>query len=60
VIDAGVGLPPGFLLEHATGLGLSIVRSLVMSQLGGTIDMRSEGGGTVVEVRVPVPQGPPT
>jgi two-component sensor histidine kinase/PAS domain-containing protein len=59
VIDAGVGLPPGFLLEHATGLGLSIVRSLVVSQLSGTIDLRSEGGGTVVEVRVPVPDRPP-
>jgi two-component sensor histidine kinase len=55
VIDAGVGLPPGFRLEQATGLGLSIVRGLVVSQLGGTIDMRSEGGGTVVEVRVPLP-----
>jgi two-component sensor histidine kinase len=55
VIDAGVGLPPGFRVEAATGLGLSIVRGLVVSQLGGTIDMRSEGGGTVVEVRVPLP-----
>jgi two-component sensor histidine kinase len=57
VIDAGVGLPPGFRLEQATGLGLSIVRSLVVSQIGGTIDVRGgEGGtGTVVEVRVGLP-----
>jgi two-component sensor histidine kinase len=34
-------------------LGLSIVRNLVGTQLGGTITMRSDAG-TVVEVVIPV------
>jgi two-component sensor histidine kinase len=55
--DNGRGLDEHFSLEVPTSLGLSIVRDLVRSQLGGTIDMRSiapsEGGGTYVRVRVP-------
>ncbi|MCB0962070.1 MAG: histidine kinase N-terminal domain-containing protein [Acidimicrobiales bacterium] len=57
VIDNGAGLPPGFDLEASTGLGLSIVRALVTSDLRGSITMRApEGGepGTVVELRVPL------
>ena len=56
VTDEGVGLPEGFRIEDATGLGLSIVRSLVTSQMEGTIEMRPgpEGVGTVVAVRVPL------
>jgi two-component sensor histidine kinase len=58
VTDDGVGLPPAFSLEASTGLGLHIVRTLVTSELAGTIDMRrGDGGpdrcGTVVEVLVP-------
>ena len=53
VADNGVGLPAGFDLERPTSLGLSIVSSLVTTQLGGTIDMRSDGG-TVVELTVPL------
>lgn len=55
--DNGRGLEPTFSLETATSLGLSIVRDLVRSQLGGTITMVSvpyaNGGGTEVLVRVP-------
>ncbi len=65
VIDDGVGLPPGFDPEVSLGLGLTIVRSLVTSQLDGSIGLhrrddlpatdRSSGArGTVVEVRVPI------
>ncbi|HWH36128.1 MAG TPA: histidine kinase N-terminal domain-containing protein [Acidimicrobiales bacterium] len=56
VIDDGVGLPPGFSLDEVKGLGLSIVRSLVTTQIEGTITMTSEParGGTSVEVRVPL------
>ncbi|MEP6660085.1 MAG: histidine kinase N-terminal domain-containing protein [Acidimicrobiales bacterium] len=56
VTDDGVGLPEGFSLESATGLGLSIVRTLVTTELAGTIEMRAAPGGkgTVVELRVPV------
>jgi len=54
VMDNGVGLPEGFELEQATGLGLSIVRTLVTTELDGTITMRPrEGGGTVVELELP-------
>ena len=68
VIDNGRGVEPGFDLEAQTGLGLSIVRTLVTTELNGTIDMRpataadldavglgdgtARGRGTVVELRV--------
>jgi two-component sensor histidine kinase len=62
VVDDGAGLPDGFDLETSMGLGLSIVRTLVTSELGGTIDVRTGLGagdrpGTVVELRVPLDQG---
>lgn len=40
VIDDGRGVEAGFRLEDATGLGLSIVRTLVTTELNGTIVMR--------------------
>ena len=51
VRDDGVGLPPGFDVAATKTLGLSIVRDLVESQLGGTILMSSRGG-TVVDITV--------
>jgi two-component sensor histidine kinase len=53
VRDNGVGLPPDFTIDSTSSLGLSIVRGLVGTQLGGTISMRTEGG-TVVELDIPV------
>jgi two-component sensor histidine kinase len=53
VRDNGRGLPEGFSIEATTSLGLSIVRGLVNSQLGGTIKMYNDGGA-VVEFVVPV------
>jgi two-component system, sensor histidine kinase PdtaS len=53
VRDDGVGLPPGFTVESTPSLGLSIVRGLVESQMGGTITMRSDSG-TVVDLHIPV------
>jgi two-component sensor histidine kinase len=56
VIDNGVGVPEGFTIEKATGLGLSIVRALVTSDLRGTIDLFEppDGSpGTIVELRIP-------
>ena len=44
VTDDGVGLPDGFSLDGATGLGLSIVRTLVTSDLAGEISIRSGRG----------------
>ena len=69
VIDDGRGIAPDFNLEDATGLGLSIVRTLVTTELAGEIVMRpAEPGdldsvglsaqagntGTVIELRVPI------
>lgn len=69
VTDDGVGMPAGFSLAAATGLGLVIVRTLVTTELAGTIEMRpaeageleaagltprSHGPGTVIRLVVPV------
>jgi two-component sensor histidine kinase len=53
VRDNGTGLPGDFSIDKTTSLGLSIVRGLVKSQLGGKIRMYNSGG-TVVELVVPV------
>jgi two-component sensor histidine kinase/PAS domain-containing protein len=55
VVDDGVGLPAGFDLAEATGLGLTIVRTFVEGELGGRIRLLPvEGGsGTMAEVLVP-------
>lgn len=53
VRDNGVGLPPGFSVQETSSLGLSIVRGLIGTQLGGEISMHTDGG-TVVELSVPV------
>ncbi|MGE3620470.1 MAG: sensor histidine kinase [Acidimicrobiia bacterium] len=58
VADTGVGLPGGADLASVAGLGLSIVRTLVESELGGTIRSTSGGGsptrpGTVITLAVP-------
>ena len=52
VRDNGCGLPPGFDLETTRSLGMSIVRDLVRTQLGGTIEMITDGG-TLVRLEVP-------
>jgi two-component sensor histidine kinase len=56
VRDNGVGLPEGFAVEDTTSLGLSIVRDLVVTQLGGTIAMYDDGG-TVVQLAIPLSVG---
>ncbi|HMK98907.1 MAG TPA: histidine kinase N-terminal domain-containing protein [Acidimicrobiales bacterium] len=53
VRDDGRGLPAGFDIEATNSLGLSIVRDLIRSQLGGMITMRSNGG-TVVDIDIPL------
>ena len=62
VTDDGAGLPADFSLDATTGLGLSIVRTLVTTELDGTIELVHGGGpparpGTTVDLRVPL--GPP-
>jgi two-component sensor histidine kinase len=69
VINDGRGLDSQFELNKATGLGLSIVRTLVTTELAGSIVMRSgmpedfaaaglgdqpKGAGTVVDLTVPI------
>jgi two-component sensor histidine kinase len=46
VRDDGQGLPEGFDPDACDGLGLQIVRTLVTSELGGTIRMSSPSGGS--------------
>lgn len=56
VTDNGPGLPEDFDVDEATGLGLSIVRALVGSDLGGRIVMRSrdEAAGSQAQIVVPI------
>ena len=55
VCDDGGGLPDDFDHTRSTSLGLSIVRTLVESELGGTLRLgRRAGGGTEAEVVVPL------
>ena len=59
VVDDGAGLPEGFELEGSHGLGLSIVRTLVTTELGGEISIdRGKGSadrpGTVVTLNMPI------
>jgi two-component sensor histidine kinase len=69
VVDDGRGIPAGFQLDDATGLGLSIVRTLVTTELAGSIEMRPAmpeelaevnlelkpgNTGTVIALRVPL------
>ncbi len=61
VEDDGVGLPDEFDLDSSKGLGLSIVRTLVESELQGEISMQRAGGapprhGTLVRVVVSTKQ----
>nr|WP_227463637.1 PAS domain-containing sensor histidine kinase [Nocardioides lijunqiniae] len=55
VDDDGRGLPEGFDLDGSSSLGLSIVRTLVESELGGqlTLGRLPHGSGTRAEIDVP-------
>jgi two-component system, sensor histidine kinase PdtaS len=55
VVDDGVGLPSGFSLERGSGLGLQIVRTLVDSELLGSIGMRRRDDAPGTEVTISVP-----
>ena len=68
VINNGQGLKSDFEMAKVTGLGLSIVRTLVTTELAGTIQMRAatatdstkdlkiahDGEGTVVDLVIPI------
>jgi two-component sensor histidine kinase len=58
VADDGRGLPEGFDPQTAGNLGLQIVRTLVVGELGGTFDMTAvPAGGTCVGLRIPLGEG---
>jgi two-component sensor histidine kinase len=55
VSDDGRGLPPDFLLARAERLGLQIVRTLVGSELRGSLDLqRRQPHGTVAVLSLPL------
>ena len=56
VDDDGRGLPDGFDLDGSTNLGLSIVRTLVESELGGQLAVGAApaGRGTRAQIDVPL------
>ncbi|MEW1860788.1 PAS domain-containing sensor histidine kinase [Streptomyces sp. NBC_00669] len=56
VQDDGRGLPPEFDAQRAGNLGLQIVRTLVVGELGGTFDMlpAPAGPGTRVTLELPL------
>ncbi|MCO5175414.1 MAG: GAF domain-containing protein [Thermomicrobiales bacterium] len=52
--DDGSGLPDGFDIERDSSLGLRIARTLTMSDLKGTFDIRNRPeGGAVTTIRFP-------
>ena len=56
IVDDGRGLPETFSLERAPGLGLQIVRTLVDSELDGTLRLRPGAeGGAHAELTIPLP-----
>ncbi len=69
VVDDGVGVPEDFSIDQTSSLGLTIVRSLVTTELAGHISIRAgtpadhlrasleapdQGTGTTVVVEVPM------
>ena len=55
VTDNGAGLPADFDLDTSTSLGLQIVRTLVVAELGGRLEITPRAaGGTAVLVDLPV------
>ena len=58
VRDNGVGLPEGFSTHTMASMGISIIKHLVTTQLGGVLRFHGnpDGSGTEVELTVPVEQ----
>ena len=68
IADTGPGMPdevaarafePFFTTKDVgkgTGLGLDIARRIVVERHGGTIEIDSSAGGTVLRIRLPLTQ----
>jgi two-component sensor histidine kinase len=54
VEDDGRGLPEDFDPDSSTQLGLSIVRTLVESELGGVLEIGPGARGTRVQADLPI------
>ncbi|GAA1758080.1 MULTISPECIES: sensor histidine kinase [Streptomonospora] len=55
VLDDGGGLPADFDIESTASLGLQIVRTLIVSELDGSLEIKpQENGGTKVAIELPV------
>ena len=54
VADNGIGLPPTVDIGNPATLGLRIVRILAV-QIRGTLEARSDGGGTTITLVFPSP-----
>ena len=55
VTDNGKGLDKDFDLEASTGLGTSIMKALVTTELGGTITMKNaKTKGSIVRIKIPL------
>jgi two-component sensor histidine kinase len=60
VADNGAGLPAGFDLSASASLGLQIVRTLVVSELGGNLEITGRpAGGTLAVIDLPVETASP-
>jgi two-component sensor histidine kinase len=58
VADDGNGFPAGFDVESSTSLGLQIVRTLIVGELGGSLEFRPKaGGGTEVHLDISLEPG---
>jgi len=57
VTDDGPGVKDGFLMDRDAGLGLTIVRTFVVHDLGGSVTIKAASAdpprGTVIEITVP-------
>jgi two-component sensor histidine kinase len=55
IADDGVGLPEDFVYDSMANLGLSIVRTLAESELGGSFTPASSDEGTTFTLVIPLP-----
>lgn len=61
VADSGIGMPDDWVLERDANLGLQIASTLLVSELGGSLEVSrtSEDGGTTATAVLPLPGSGP-